>query len=97
MANVQKRHSHACRVNHIRQHDNRIRQIVSYKSAFRHFLLVTFDAHEENKIEVFWPIFVTIRNGAVAFKFNLRGRCINSNTIVLLPPGFASAWQWQSS
>ena len=36
MANVEKRHSHACTVpvNHIRQPDNRIRQIVSYKSAF---------------------------------------------------------------
>ena len=35
MANVEKRHSHACTVNHIRQPDNRIRQIVSYKSVLR--------------------------------------------------------------
>ena len=35
MANVEKRHSRACTVNHIRQPDNRIRQIVSYKSVLR--------------------------------------------------------------
>ena len=33
MANVEKRHSHARTVNHMRQPDNRIQQIVSYKSA----------------------------------------------------------------
>ena len=35
MVNVEKRHSHARSVNNIRQPDNRIRQIVSYKSAFK--------------------------------------------------------------